>query len=259
MKKTVFFLLLYLFFAISKTFATAQVPDYLIYKDDTLAIFANPLEAREDIDSLRSEILYEFSTACWRGYVAQWSIIDDQLYLVGFLPEGIRDLKEIFGNEFVEGKVKADWFSGKIISPQGKELYYVHMGYESLYERELEFKFDKGKLLDIKEHDNSTSKQSSYKDKKLIDFIYNHINWHDLSLSNEPIRVALKFSGNENGIIDSVEVIRGYNEVFNNEAIRVIKLIPEWDIYYRRKEFKRSFYFISIVFSEEKKEKYQIR
>jgi hypothetical protein len=24
------------------------------------------------------------STACWRGYVAKWEIVNDQLYLVGF-------------------------------------------------------------------------------------------------------------------------------------------------------------------------------
>jgi hypothetical protein len=38
---------------------------------------------------------------------------------------------------------------------------------------------------------------------------------------------------NEKGKIDSVRILQGYSEVYDKEAIRVIKSIPEWDVIYR--------------------------
>jgi len=34
-------------------------------------------------------------------------------------------------------EVFAEWFSGELRIPMGKEIQYIHMGYESLYERDL--------------------------------------------------------------------------------------------------------------------------
>lgn len=54
----------------NSAFATGQVPDYLIYKGDTIAIFSNPLEQYFERTGKRE--LLDFvgcgSTACWRGY-----------------------------------------------------------------------------------------------------------------------------------------------------------------------------------------------
>ena len=40
-------------------------------------------------------------------------------------------------------------------------------------------------------------------------------------------------SSDENGKIDSVAVVRGVNELYDSEAIRVVKIIPEWNVIYR--------------------------
>lgn len=156
--------------SVEKVLATSQVPDILIYNKDTLWVFANPLEQLSNIDSLRSKLFGDkkgcITTACWREYSAEWTIIDNQLYLTGifsccYYEDKIKsDLKQLFGKKFIDGKVKADWVTAKILSPQGKELYYVHSGYESLYEKEVIYEFVNGQLKGTKTFDNSKSKKS---------------------------------------------------------------------------------------------------
>lgn len=261
--------LLLLTIPLANTFGTAQIPDRLIYKGDTLSIFSNPLEQLYGNDSLRPKFFGDkegcMSTACWRGYQAEWIIIDGQLYLTGifsccFFEDNIEaDLQKLFGNRFIGGKVKADWVNAKIISPQGKQLYYVHMGYESLYERELEFQFKNGQLIGTKTYDNSKSRQSVYSQdsQKLQEFLYSNINWTSLPKSKEPIKVFVQFSANENGVVDSVKIMRGHSTEFDKEAERVIRTIPEWDVYYRHEKLERRNWIIPIVFSEDNRTKYK--
>jgi hypothetical protein len=252
-----------------RTYATSQIPDLLIYNGDTLSIFANPLEQLYENDSIRPNFFGDkegcMSTACWRGYEAEWTIVDNELYLTGiysccYYEDSIKaNLKMLFGDKVVSGKVRADWFTGKIIAPQGELLYYIHMGYESLYERELELDFSNGKLIGIKTYDNSKSRQSEFSQKpeKLKEFIYSNINWRTLpKFDNKTIKVFVQFSANENGLVDSVKVMRGYDSIFDNEAIRVIKTIPDWDIYYRHGKLQRMNWTFPVVFNDENRNKY---
>jgi len=264
------FILLIMTIPVSKTFATSQMPDILIYNGDTLSLFANPLEQLYDNDSIRPKFFGGNegceSTACWRGYQAEWIIIDENLYLTGiysccYYEDSIKaDLKKLFGNKFINGRVKADWFTGDIIAPQGKLLYYIHMDYESLYEKEIEFQVKNGKLTGKKTYDNSKSRQSDYSQDqdKLVEFIYSNINWSTLpTLDDKKIMVFVQFSANEHGNIDSVKVMRCYDNIFDQEAIRIVKAIPEWDIYYRHGKHERMKWTFAIVFSEDNKRKYE--
>lgn len=66
------------------SFGTAQVPDLIIYKGDTLILYTNPLESYYNEDNPRPKHFYVngySSTACWRGYQAIWEIKDNKLYL----------------------------------------------------------------------------------------------------------------------------------------------------------------------------------
>ena len=262
-------ILLILTISLTETFATSQIPDLLIYNGDTLSIFANPLEQLYDNDSIKPNFFGDkegcISTACWRGYEAEWEIIDNDLYLIGiysccYYEDSIKaNLKDLFGEKCVSGKVKANWFTGKIIVPQGKLLYYINMGYESLYEKELEIEFSNGKLVGTRTYDNSKSRQSEFSQnsEKLNEFIYSHIKWEILQESdNKTIKVFVQFSANENGIVNSAKVMRGYDSIYDYEALRVIKTLPDWDIYYRHGELQRMNWTLPIVFSEENRKKY---
>lgn len=248
-----------------KIFATAQIPDILIYRGDTLMLYANPLELLPNVDSLRNKMFGPkagWSTACWRGYQAEWTVINQELFLSAIYSCSNRNrskanLKNLFGEKCIEGKVKADWVSAKLIAPQGKRLNYVHMGYESLYEFENEFQFKKGKLIRVTIYDNSKSRSSIYsQDSILKKFIYSHINWEILPKDSIDAKLVVQFSANEQGVIDQVKVMWGQKPIYDQEAIRVVRSIPEWDIYYRRGKHERSAWSLMIHFSPENRKKY---
>ena len=248
-----------------KIFATAQIPDILIYRGDTLMLYANPLELLPNVDSLRNKMFESKvlrSTACWRGYKAEWIVVNQELFLSAIYSCSIRnrlkaDLKQLFGEKCIEGKVRADWVSAKLIAPQGKRLSYVHMGYESLYEFENEFQFNRGKLIQVTIYDNSKSKRSIYsQDSILKKFIYSHINWEILPKDSIAAKVVVQFSANEQGVIDQIKMMRGHSQIYDQEAIRVVRSIPEWDIYYRRGKHERNEWNLPIHFSPENRKKY---
>lgn len=261
------FILFLFFLSISfvKTFATGQIGDRLIFNGDTLMLFTNPLEDYLSNKPQRTINNYELtwtSTACYRGYIATWEVTNDSLFLLS-VQKGCQDENPQYfdlKSEFGASRVFVNWYTGIALAPKGKLLYYVHDAYESLYEKEIEFQIEKGQVIGIKTNDNSKSKQSVYSqnDIKLRQFIYSNINWEILPTNKDKeIMVVIQFSANENGIIDSVKVLRGYNAVFDDEAIRIVKTIPEWDIYYKHGNHKRINWNLPIVFSEENKNEYQ--
>jgi hypothetical protein len=191
---------------IINTLGTPQIPDLLIHNGDTMSIFSNPLEFLYENDSIRPDFFGEnegcITTYCWRGYQAEWKIIDNQLYLDGiysccFHRDSVKaNLENLFPKKYRNGMVKADWFTGNIIAPQGELVYYIHSGYASLYEKEIELRFENGKLVDKEVYDNSKSKNSVYAQNsaKLLDFIYSNIKWDILPLKTKNIKVWIKRS-----------------------------------------------------------------
>jgi len=61
---------------------TAQIPDILILRGETRALFSNPLDAY--IRSMTRERRWRpgYNTACRRGYVAAWRVDDGKLWLL---------------------------------------------------------------------------------------------------------------------------------------------------------------------------------
>ncbi len=137
---------------------TAQVREILYYNGEKYRLSSEPLKPLLDIigDDNPFHNLKVCSTACWRGYVGSWEIDEDKLFLVGL--EGFSkeneelSLDNLFPNQ---NKVFAEWFTGEIKIPQGKMLHYEHMGYMSIFERDLFFEFEKGTLIKKREIDNT--------------------------------------------------------------------------------------------------------
>lgn len=266
---TIIFLLLTVF--ILRTSVTSQISDRLIYNGDTLRLFTNPLEQLYTKELERPNFFGKKTgcTTAWndlKGYQANWEIIDNQLYLTGifsscYSKDSIKsDLKELFGDEYINGKVKADWVTLNLIAPTGKYIYYLITTEESVYESEQEFQIRNGRLIGTKTYDNSKSRQSIYSinGNKLMEFIYSNINWSSLPKHEDKIiKVFIQFSANENGKVDSVQVVRSYDSIFDNEAVRVVKAIPEWDIFYQHGKFVRTKWTLPIVFSSKYEEKYK--
>ncbi len=262
-------LLLVLFLPLTVV-ATGQVGDILIWKGDTLTVFSNPLELRKDINSLRPKLFgikeAGMNTGCWRGYVAEWEIIEDELYLTNlfscsYYQDSVKaDLKKVFGAAYKNGKVKASWVTGELLIPKGRLVHYVHQGYDSFYAYELVLSFRKGRLVGQKLYNNSMSHKSIYSENpdSLQKFIYATIDWQRVpNLNDKKERVILLIYSGKTTKPDSVRVVRGAeNEILTNEAVRVVSMLPDWDVYYKRGKVYPMPWTMPIIFSEEKRKKY---
>jgi hypothetical protein len=85
------------------------------------------------------------STACWRRYVGTWEVRDDRLFLVG-----LTGAYTLVGAD----PLFADWFTGVLRVPRGRELESVHMGFGSLYEEELHLRVEEGIVTGRRQIDN---------------------------------------------------------------------------------------------------------
>ena len=177
MRKVLISIFLLMLFS-TDAFATGQAADVLIYQGKTYALFSNPLEDYYPDEDRRPQFMvrpHTMSSGNWRGYVATWEIVGDKLYLskidswfCGGRP-GSRSnggcrrvtLRELFGKRVFNGRVLASWFSGELRVPDGKELEYVHMGYGSVYERDILFEVKAGKVLRREVVDNTNRERPS--------------------------------------------------------------------------------------------------
>ena len=120
---------------------TAQVSEILIYKGEEFSIMSEPLS---DFLEKKPKLFSWESSACWRGYVGKWKILGDKLFLIdldGNTENGKVGLKYLFANK---KEVFAKWFSGDLTIPLGELIEYVHVGYASIFEKDLIITFSKG-------------------------------------------------------------------------------------------------------------------
>jgi hypothetical protein len=170
-RRIIVFLVSVLFSA--NIFATAQAPDYLMYKGEKLRLHVNPLEVLFlEKEELRPETEI-ISSGNWRGYIATFSIIDRALAVsditiskpdpekeYGYLRESV--LLKIFPNE---SDRKMDWFSGLLVVPLGKQTGYVHLSYASQYEKYLLIRIKNGLVKE-----SSEMRLEEYMDYKVRQF-----------------------------------------------------------------------------------------
>ncbi|MGN6399034.1 MAG: hypothetical protein ACTHMD_01190 [Flavisolibacter sp.] len=120
---------------------TFQIKDTVIYKGKRHGINSPGFDLNNDNWSNKFPFV---STACWRGYVAQWEVRSDLLFLTGIKGTAYGNV----GAEYLfssQKEVFAEWFSGDIKFPDGK--YLGDIGYASVYERDIVLKFKYGKLI----------------------------------------------------------------------------------------------------------------
>ena len=144
MMKLLIIIVIYLNVAIN-TFATAQFPDRLIYNGVRYNLTVNPMELYFNNNPDKRPRPNVTSSALWRGYIATFEIIQNELWVVDIIIDVstfdyekrrfTNDYKSVI-QECLDGRdrMKLDWFNGILILPQGRIIEYVHMGYDSIYE-----------------------------------------------------------------------------------------------------------------------------
>ena len=275
--------------------ATSQIGDVLIWKGDTLKLFSNPLELRPDWNKLSKTIYSElekqdrqinpkkykskaietiYSTACPRGYFAEWKIINNKIYLSNIFScndyKVKVNLKEIFPNKIRENLVFANWVTGKLFVPKGHCIEQANLGDNSIYEKEIVLSFKEGQLINTKTYHNYVEKKSKFSldpnPNDYLKFIYSKVDWGKLpDLKSQHIQVFVGILPEKNGkinrilsdytyLLDSNGIITNRNNIYIKEAIRVAKLIPTWDVVYQRGKIARRNF--TIVFDENNRKKY---
>ena len=138
---------------------TAQIREVLYYNGETYWLSTEPLKPLLDIigdEKPTPSVMVFASTACKRGYIGEWEIVEDKLFLIEL--KGYPEENEQFIMDFLfpnQKKVFAGWFTGEIEIPQGKMLHYELLGDASIFEKDLLLKFKKGVLAGSREVDNT--------------------------------------------------------------------------------------------------------
>lgn len=163
----------------SNSFASSpQVPDYLVYKNDTIPTYNLLVEKylqtrKDDKDrlfdlSFRNSIDGTEGTSlnCWRGYQAIYKIENDSLFVSAIIDcHSLEYKKEVpknyigklFGEKVKNGKVFVDWHSGNISFPakrkDNKEIRWDGV-FERTFMHETAIKVENGKVIEISEQQN---------------------------------------------------------------------------------------------------------
>jgi hypothetical protein len=137
---------------------TAQIKETLIYKGRKHGMAAEPLtrylRKRYDLQVK----LNSLGTACWRGYMGEWEVKGDKLYLINLKINLSHETRKGVETLFPGHKeVFAEWFTGEIRVPTGDMLRYVHMGYASVFEKDLFLTFEEGILINERIVENRES------------------------------------------------------------------------------------------------------
>ena len=140
---------------------TAQVTEDLLYKNHRLSMCDEPLALW--ISKNKEKCNFgTTSSACWRGYVGTWQVIDNHLYLIELSAVSQNgdslSLSDVFDGQ---EKVFAHWFNGEVRCPEGKLLNYVHGGYASTYEKDIFLTFEKGVLVSERTKVNGVGESES--------------------------------------------------------------------------------------------------
>jgi len=144
---------------------TAQYSEILHHKGEKLSMRVLPLSDCFALMGISPDFK-DTSTACWRCYVAEWEITLDRLYLIGIRAAYKDGIEVTLGSLFpgYDSRVFAHWYSGVLSIPQGDLVEYVHMGFASVYERDLLISVEQGVIVDTQVRVNG--EQSSAKESR---------------------------------------------------------------------------------------------
>jgi hypothetical protein len=180
--------------------ASPQLPNYIIFRGDTIATYNLILElyfqnqGTTDHGKLFGLSFRDgASLNCWRGYQAIYKFDNDTLFLADIISCGERrsgkidkaasaqKMKTIFNDRFINGKVYMDWFSGDMSFPlnnQNNKVLRWDGVFYTIFEKETVISITNGKILNIADVDNyeDNPKAIDRKDKsKLSDILFKQL------------------------------------------------------------------------------------
>lgn len=150
-----------------------QVPDFIIFKGDTIATYNLILERYlQSIDTAEVNQLFGLSfrdgasTNCWRGYQAIYLVENQKLFLVAIIGCGelrskridriasLERLKGLFQEKVVDERVSVDWYSGIVSFPLNNKILRWDGVFYTTFERETVMSITNGLVTMIEEVNN---------------------------------------------------------------------------------------------------------
>ena len=165
--------LVVLLFSSVGIFASPQLPDYIIYKKDTIATYNLLIEQylqkykqdeREQLFGLTFRDGASFN--CWRGYQAIYKIENDSLFLADIIDCGslrktlldkttsLKKMRSIFGDRLISDKVFINWFSGSLNFPLTNKIVRWDGVFSTIYEEENVLHISNGNVSNIENVNN---------------------------------------------------------------------------------------------------------
>ncbi len=263
-----------------------QSIDVLIWEKDTLNLYSNPLENRNDwkeINQSISEKIEEHHLATSKDsiiesspflqkYNTEWRIEKGNLYLTKITSfENLElnvDLTTIFKNK--ELPIFAEWFTDSLIVFKGNCIVCEsnHFKNTSIYPNEFILEFRKGTFVNEFRYKNQVLKKSKLSDldpNEFLEYIYSKVNWSQLDKMDKTTQAFVSIEPDINGKLKKIEwentylisdnnIITNRQNRFLKEAVRIAKEISDWTVILRHGKIMNQD--ISIIFSPEIKEKY---
>ena len=265
MKKTILLLLLFIG-NLSFSQCVHSLPDLLIWENDTIPIQSFPLEDYSKVNIIKLFSEKGIKTNDWaqiKNYQAEWKIIENKLYLSNIYSGNYKkdnykaDLNDLFPAKSNNGLILANWYSNTLFAPKGKHIWLGVSPGCKIFESEWEISISKGVILnkELKKENYYQSVYTQNRGDSLRNFIANKINWNNIPIleeGKEKVYASIKTGKTKT---DFTIKVRSRNEKLIEETTRVLKLLPEFDFYYRRGEVYRMGYTMPITFDEQKRPK----
>lgn len=245
--------------------ATAQEPDLLVYRSDTLLLQANPLEQWLSQQPARpAEFSGSGSTACWRGYQATWQLENDQLYLVRLAPgcqARAADLRRWFAPD-AGGRVAATWVTGRLVVAMGKLLHYEHAGYASIYEQDWVLTIQQGRLVQQQTFTNQACQSFGPPGGSQAFSVRLHraIDWRRVpALRHARPLVVLKFQPDSLGHGGRALLVKPAGPLYDSLALAAARTLApaDWGACYRFGRWLPQAWYVPIRFDEANRRRYR--
>lgn len=250
-------LLLFFLLYCELLFSTPQVRDALYWNGTTYYVYPFiDVEKRFDNEQLErlSEKAPFITTGNWRGYLYEFEIRHDSLFLVSIKNDQNKDLMAyVIGSD---DRIMMDDYSDTLYLGYGKTFFDEDFP-TLIYESEMTVVFENGVVTYTKDNKNkSRYSELPHNIMKLQEYIYSSIRWDALDediLAEKP-RAYVNYSIDSLGKVCDVTLRKssGYPD-FDNEAMRVIASLPEFSSYFVCGKYLEKKYWQRIVFDISKK------
>lgn len=238
MTETIKKIILILIFAITplSIFASPQMPDFIIYKKDTIATYNLILEKYlQKKDTANTNTLFGLSFRgnssfnCWRGYQAIYKIENDSLFIVDIIncgelinrkidkAQSLKKLQTIFGEQLKNNKVHIDWFEGILNFPRTNEVLRWDGVFYKIFEKEKLLTISNGIVLkteDINNYIDDPKRIDRKTEKKAADILFKKLKkekWQDKSGADCGSKYFVTID--QNGIVSKVRMAYSDKEI----------------------------------------------